>query len=1265
MSVPPTNSPQAGDDLPMTCATCQALLWDLHFELLDAPEDAAVRAHVAACAACTTAWRQVQNQARLVARAARAEGTTLRFVAPTAGGTIVPADTPRAHTPLRNAAMAPDVERRSWLRLAWAASLLLIVGGMGSFAFGVHLLQSDAEKARVARREKMLEISEARKPWREAEAAVLLERESLAALQASLPQRRAAAELAALRRERAISVVAPAAVEPGAPHQAFFSVRNFQGEPADANITARLVDGRGQELRGVEQLAVQRLDVGQYVVSFRQDTPWPKEGTAKLEVAATTPDGHAVPMPSIALPSAAWLAHLATDKPVYVPGETVRLRAVVVDRFALTPSPDAMAMEARLVDTEGRDRLTLPLTSPPAHEPGPKGWACGQFILPLDANPGDYSIVVSQPDRRFAPESVSIRVRSGRPARFRVESRFDQAAYAANRDVNLRCRLTRRDNAQPVARHVVFASLTADGKAVPPSGRGEELRLAATTDAQGDLDLRLRLPAHLDRGEVVLTLTILDPQGEEAHSLAVPVDLRRVEVQCYPEGGDLIAGVENRVYFRALNPAELPVAISGRLVDRQGKEVARLHTPSAGDMGVTGLGTFTLRPKLDEEYTLKLDEPADAVCRLAWPQVSPQGLALSVPSGVTAPGQPMQLHLHNAGPARKLVVGLYCRGRTLGHHRLALPADGTAQTAVRPEIEVGGVVRVTVFEEKQVGDRQHLVPLAERLVFRRPARELALEATPLGGPPSGSRSQRLGIKLPTEAAAPTWVTLSVLDSKVANWLNISRSLPTQLLITHEVRRPEDLENADFLLTDRPAAARQVDLLLGTQGWRRFAEQAPAEFRQRFGYEAERLAMTTPALQEVERTQPVDPAQREAVLAQARADDEAKFQTELGLRAKAVAAREQAALALAEQLRPTLQRLHADAETLTQTINATVARLGEFQRRFSVVLFVVAAGVLIVVVSVLAYRSALVAVRDRITVPIPFARGLEWAIPALVVAVVATVGGAMLVVQPRSNDFVAPLAQIELRLPEATLRKEAKGQTPPIDARPPTDRFETNESARESATEKEDRHRGAVVPRTGSSMSVSAPPAGALEKAKFAEAAKERPQLDGRESNLNKEVRGPAVPTEAKEIRKLEAATIQGIGPAGSAGRVSDGASRRARLAVPSRQEPVLVTPAKPDMKLAERDHKDGKAGPDMPAPPPPDATFRREYAFRTSTKAPAFGIIPVARTLYWQPWQPVGNTATACEFDVPEDTAGLLLLWHGISADGVLGGGIINLTSQP
>ena len=70
-------------------------------------------------------------------------------------------------------------------------------------------------------------------------------------------------------------------------------------------------------------------------------------------------------------------------------------------------------------------------------------------------------------------------------------------------------------------------------------------------------------------------------------------------------------------------------------------------------------------------------------------------------------------------------------------------------------------------------------------------------------------------------------TLTMADERTA------RAMPTHFLLTTEVRQPEDLEHADFLLSADPKAAAVLDLLLGTQGWRRFAEQNPGQFKERF------------------------------------------------------------------------------------------------------------------------------------------------------------------------------------------------------------------------------------------------------------------------------------------------------------------------------------------------------------------------------------------------------------------------------------------------
>ena len=96
--------------------------------------------------------------------------------------------------------------------------------------------------------------------------------------------------------------------------------------------------------------------------------------------------------------------------------------------------------------------------------------------------------------------------------------------------------------------------------------------------------------------------------------------------------------------------------------------------------------------------------------------------------------------------------------------------------------------------------------------------------------------------------APAVAMAAVVDKSVLTLADekTHKAMPTQFLLASEVRRPEDLEYADFLLGPQAKASEALDLLLGVQGWRRFAEQDPNKFREKDAdkEEADRLLVMT-------------------------------------------------------------------------------------------------------------------------------------------------------------------------------------------------------------------------------------------------------------------------------------------------------------------------------------------------------------------------------------------------------------------------------------
>src|SRR5262249_21416104 len=196
---------------------------------------------------------------------------------------------------------------------------------------------------------------------------------------------------------------------------------------------------------------------------------------------------------------------------------------------------------------------------------------------------------------------------------------------------------------------------------------------------------------------------------------------------------DLVAGVPNRVYFQVTTPLGKPAELKGRVVDEQGLAVAKLETFSDPNRPAAnqGMGRFEFTPQAGKKYRLIVEEPSGIEAVLGplnndgsqLPEVKNDGVMLSVPTGVTTDKDSIRVVVHSAKKDRKLLVGAYCRGRLMAQEHVEAKAGKAAEVVLRPESGVGGVYRVTVFEETESAQ---LAAKAERLIYRAPAQYLNL-----------------------------------------------------------------------------------------------------------------------------------------------------------------------------------------------------------------------------------------------------------------------------------------------------------------------------------------------------------------------------------------------------------------------------------------------------------------------------------------------------------------------------------------------------------
>jgi hypothetical protein len=525
---------------------------------------------------------------------------------------------------------------------------------------------------------------------------------------------------------------------------------------------------------------------------------------ALAEAPAATPGAAKVPARGPDLGGAPrYLAHLATDKPLYRPGDVLRARAVLLDVFSHRPLPPTDLRGVGLfVVKSARGQVLARLPSRAVD-----GVAAAVWQVPASLAGGRYALDASFPMLGTPEGTCDFDVRAYRVPKLRTDLQFLSRAYGPGDTVRATLSCTRAEGG---------VSAGARATAVAVLDGAQVLHRTLTLDARGRCEVVFDLPASIRDGVGTLAVRVDDGGLSETAAKTLPVVLARVDLSFFPEGGDLVAGVPCGLYFEAHTPRGKPADVAGRVLDDRGAVVAQLATTHEG----RGRCGFT--PLAGRTYRAVLDRPAGIAAAVPLPKVHDAGFSLQAEAPRTAAGQPVRVVV--ASPvATAATVGLYVKERELALRAVQLPAGRPVQVTLDPQAAASGVLRVTVFDAQGA-------PRAERLVFRAPRRHLQVRLVPESARTVPAGKVRVHVETldahgrPVPAVVALAATDDALLSKVDR-RERTPDLPTQALLGSEVR---ELKDAAAYLAAGPEAAARTDLLLGTQGWRRFAlVDAPA------------------------------------------------------------------------------------------------------------------------------------------------------------------------------------------------------------------------------------------------------------------------------------------------------------------------------------------------------------------------------------------------------------------------------------------------------
>ena len=296
----------------------------------------------------------------------------------------------------------------------------------------------------------------------------------------------------------------------------------------------------------------------------------------------------------------------------------------------------------------------------------------------------------------------------------------------------------------------------------------------------------------------------IDIVSTEIQTTVADPNENKIDVQFFPEGGNLVASIGSKVAFKAIGNDGLDVNIKGKILDASGKQVAIINTFKRG------AGFFQINPQKGEQYVAVLDNGQ----QYQLPKVADSGYTLTVDNlndkSVRINVQASESLKNNAF----YVVG-HMRQRRYYQGRFNFGTKAALRFEVPKSQMPSGVLTLTLFDENKKAR-------CERVVFVNNKEELLISAKLETDKILKRGKIKLQINLTDTDGKPVAADVSIAATDVNQVTKNKNSgtILTQLLLQSDLKGY--IDNPGQLFKDeKRATLHALDLVMLTHGWRKF------------------------------------------------------------------------------------------------------------------------------------------------------------------------------------------------------------------------------------------------------------------------------------------------------------------------------------------------------------------------------------------------------------------------------------------------------------
>lgn len=276
------------------------------------------------------------------------------------------------------------------------------------------------------------------------------------------------------------------------------------------------------------------------------------------------------------------------------------------------------------------------------------------------------------------------------------------------------------------------------------------------------------------------------------------------DVQFFPEGGNLVAGLISKVAFKAISQNGKGVNVKGAIIDQRNDTVARFKSLKFG------MGSFSFTPISNNTYKAVLVINNKALTK-ALPEINNAGYVMNLTDDGSGK---LDLVINSNNNSSENVYLLVHTRQDVKVAESAIISNGKAHFIINKSILGDGISHLTVFNNSKQ-------PVCERLYFKRPAYQLFIDASPDQQQYDLRKKVNISISVKNKAGNPANAEMSMAVYRIDSLQKIdNNNIFNYLWLSSELKG--SIESSDYYFKNAtPETDEALDNLMLTQGWRRF------------------------------------------------------------------------------------------------------------------------------------------------------------------------------------------------------------------------------------------------------------------------------------------------------------------------------------------------------------------------------------------------------------------------------------------------------------